>query len=68
MSTQNWTLFEEVLDETVTVIREDFISLIKNCKSPLEIKFAILEELDDVEPDFIKIIALSLAREVLVAR
>ena len=64
MKNINLTPFEETLDETITVIREDFRSVIADYADADEVCLAIREELRVKDVDFIKIIALALAGEV----
>ena len=67
MTTLSWTPFDEMLDEALTVIREEFSELLKSCKTHDEVVCGVQEELDSREPDFTKIIAFCLIGEVLRA-
>lgn len=61
----NWTIFDETLDEAVTVIREEFSDCIKECRDIADVRLCIQDELGRPDIDFIKIIALCLAGEVI---
>lgn len=68
MATIDWTPFEAILDESVTVICEEFKDTIAGCSDVEDVCLAIGEAIKSKKVDFIKIIALCLAGEVLRAR
>ena len=59
------TIFEDTIDEALTVIHEDFANLLGECRCPEDVCLLIREELRQKKIDFIKIVALALIGEVL---
>jgi hypothetical protein len=65
MATYDADIFETTVDEALTVLHEDFSTLLFDCCDQQEVLIRIRDEIKRQQPDFLKVVALGLVGEVI---